>query len=354
MRLHWDRAEKPKSCEGESEDGQDDEREPSGKPPCPTVTAIRCDQPPTPDVWESEIAKTGGENDGAVDVRAWEASAVGRTFDLEGPDALSVTMPPAPRFDSIELAAEMSEVYAQALLRDQHFSQFRSFIHGNGPIDAANDYPDRRPTTGITPEQAYALMNQQEWFGLSPATPGLTDAERQRLRPKVDSGNAFRGLTPGDEVGPYLSQFLLIGNSGINPGDVSRNLADGKISYGSIRIDQRVRVAVPTIDYMTDFASYIDVQNAARVNNLEDYVDRYDPLAYRFITTPRDLSTYVHFDALYEAYLNACLIMLGLGVPFDPGLPFQRSDIADHQQGFAQFGAGPTSFRWSAKWQPVR
>ena len=101
--------------------------------------------------------------------------------------------------------------------------------------------------------------------------------------------------------------------------------------------------ARPTIDYMTDFSYYIDVQNAARLSGLEDYIDpkvEHHKLAYRFITTPRDIATYVHYDALYEAYLNACLIMLGLGIPFDPGLPFQFSDAYDHQQGFAQFG-GP-------------
>jgi hypothetical protein len=38
----------------------------------------------------------------------------------------------------------------------------------------------------------------------------------------------------------------------------------------------------------------------------------------RFIHTPRDLATYVHFDALYQAYLNACLILLRNGTPFDP------------------------------------
>lgn len=306
---------------------------------CPTVTAIRCDQAPQADVWESDLAKTGNGGQ-AVDLRAWEASAVGRTFDLEGPDALSVTMPPAPRMDSVELAAEMCEVYSQALLRDTHLSQFRDSIKGHGAIDADNSYENQRPLTGFTVDNAIELMNQQSWFGLNASEPGLSEPERNRLRSTVTRGNAFRGLTPGDEVGPYLSQFLLIGNSGINSNDRSRTLADGKVTYGAIQIDQRVRVARPTIDYMTDFASYIDVQNAARVSGLEDYVDEHCSLPYRFITTPRDLATYVHYDALYEAYLNACLIMLGLGIPFDPGLPFQQTDISDHQQGFAQFG-GP-------------
>src|SRR5262249_51657696 len=50
-----------------------------------------------------------------------------------------------------------------------------------------------------------------------------------------------------------------------------------------------------------------------------------------------DLATYVHFDALYEAYLNACLILLDMGAPFDPGNPYTDSRT---QTGFGTFG-GP-------------
>ena len=54
--------------------------------------------------------------------------------------------------------------------------------------------------------------------------------------------------------------------------------------------------------------------------------------------TPRDLCTYVHYDALHQAYFNACLILLGMEAPFDPDLPFQLPDSTDKQTGFAQFG----------------
>jgi hypothetical protein len=57
----------------------------------------------------------------------------------------------------------------------------------------------------------------------------------------------------------------------------------------------------------------------------------------RFISTPRDLATYVHYDALYEAYLDACLIMLESGVPFDPGLALANGR-SRRQEGFGVFG----------------
>ena len=42
----------------------------------------------------------------------------------------------------------------------------------------------------------------------------LSDDERSRKRPEQTLQNVFRGITPGDDIGPYLSQFLLIGNPG--------------------------------------------------------------------------------------------------------------------------------------------
>ena len=96
-----------------------------------------------------------------------------------------------------------------------------------------------------------------------------------------------------------------------------------------------MRVAEPCTDYMQTWGEWLDVQNGANLMGREAYLD--NP-AYRFITTPRDLATYVHYDALYQAYLNACLILLGLEVPFDPDMPFRRDDFKDHQQGFATFG----------------
>ena len=92
---------------------------------------------------------------------------------------------------------------------------------------------------------------------------------------------------------------------------------------------------------MTVWEQYLDVQNGADLRGIETYVkpDGVDQ-GHRFIATPRDLATYVHFDALYEAYLNACLVLLASGAPLDRGIPFSGADTFDKQQGFAHFG-GP-------------
>ena len=91
-------------------------------------------------------------------------------------------------------------------------------------------------------------------------------------------------------------------------------VADGRITYGALTIDQRVPVA-KKVNYMTDFDTWLKVQNGVDTQKdccLFENGDR------RFISTPRDLATYVHYDALYEAYLNACLILLEMKAPADP------------------------------------
>ena len=291
--------------------------------------------------WESAKAKNAGDKKGAA-VRAWESQSAGRTFDLEGPDAQAVTMPPAPAIGSDELTAEMAEVYAQALLRDVAFADIVS-EKGKVFFNCKTD-----PTPDTTVEDVLKLLNKLKWFK-DPQCCGLSAAEVSRKRKQVGSTfglngqNAFRGITAGDEIGPYISQFLLAGNTGLNGADKERTAADGLIAYGAANIDQRVRYARPCDDHMTRWDEWFDVQNGADLRGMEAYAtlkcDK-DTVTRRFITTPRDLATYVHYDALYEAYLNDCLILLGNKTPFDPDIPFQGPDCADHQQGFAHFG-GP-------------
>nr|WP_051038188.1 vanadium-dependent haloperoxidase [Pseudanabaena sp. PCC 7367] len=67
---------------------------------------------------------------------------------------------------------------------------------------------------------------------------------------------------------------------------------------------------------MTEWNEWLRVQNG---ENLRDNAVLFNGAPRRFITFPRDLATYVHDDALYEAYLNACLILLSMRTPFDQG-----------------------------------
>jgi len=206
----------------------------------------------------------------------------GLAYDLQGSDAQSVTMPPAPRIDSAEAAAEMAELYWMALLRDVHFSDY----------DVAN----------IQVNEAIASLNTFSDFR------GPKDAGQVTLE------TLFRGVTPGDLTGPFVSQFLL-----------------RPITYGTLRIGQRQKTAVANQDFMMDLDGWRAIQNGVDPGPTPSDSTR------RYIRNMRDLATYVHFDALYEAYLNACLILLDLQVPFDPANPYVDSETQD---GFGTFG-GP-------------
>jgi hypothetical protein len=236
----------------------------------------------------------------------------GLAFDLEGPDAQAVTMPPAPRIDSKESSAEMGELYWMALLRDVRF------IHPTGGDDYRSNATVGNAATSLSPGGDFS-----EFRG-----------------PRDDSGNVtrdtlFRGFTRGDLVGPYVSQFLLRGSA--DPFLVPPlTPAAGFITYGTLKIDQRQRTVLSPAaggrDFLTTFSDWLAVQNGDDRTALG--LNRFDGTR-RFIRNLRDLANYVHFDALYEAYLNACLILLSIPAPVDPGNPYVDSRTQD---GFGTFG----------------
>jgi hypothetical protein len=289
----------------------------------------------------------------SFDWRGWESPRAGHVYELEGADAASVGMAPAPRVGSSELAAEMAEVYALALLRDVPFTVICR--GGDTKLCPGNEHHDGKPAP-ISAAKAVELLNEMPYFSgdadnRRSSTPGLVgpdglnrfERNRRNARGVLTPETVFRGSTPGAMRGPYISQFLLIGvdsragkgGAGSSFPGVSAtfDLEDGYIPYGSLIIDQRTQTHTGCLDYMTDWCSWLDVQNGADTAGIATFEPQ-----RRFITTPRDLATYVHYDALYEAYLNAALTMLALGVPASKGFP-ERSP-SGRRTAFATFG-GP-------------
>jgi membrane-associated phospholipid phosphatase len=203
-------------------------------------------------------------------------------FDLEGPDPQALALPPAPRVDSPQNSAEMVELYWMALCRDVPFADLE--------------------THSLAAEAAGELTGMPHFRG--PRQGGA-----------VTPHTLFRGDTRGDLAGPYLSQFLL-----------------KDIPYGTLLIPQRLDTLVRPADHLVTFDDWLEAQNG-----FEPGPDDRDQQVRRYLRTPRDLAHYVHFDALYEAYLNAALILLGSGAPVDPGNPYNYSR---NQTGFATYG-GP-------------
>lgn len=272
-----------------------------------------------------------------VSVRCWESMGAGSTFDLEGVDAWKVTMPPPPKFASGEMIMEMAESSWMALLRDIPLTQFS--IRGRNKLERRmrrwahrHKKPYFKQVKDLI-DTAVDDLSNYDW-GLSERK--MSKPELRRHRGKFSLQTVFRGIGPGDDVGPYVSQFLLVGSPGL---DGASGPEDGYIKYGAMRMDQRVRAAQRGKDYMTTWASFIDVQNGADVRGNDTYIAE-EGKQYRFISTARDLATYVHMDLAYQPYFNACVILLGMQAPFDEGISFQADDYVDKQQGFATFG-GP-------------
>lgn len=273
---------------------------------------------PVPTLSDNGPFYTESKSTGQWGLRRWESPLAGHQFDLQGPSASAVAMAPAPRLGSDELAGEMAEVYALAVLRDTNFEDWES--------DPAA-------------KNVAAALGEMEWFhkdGEPLDADGnqidLVSKRRRQTRITPMPQTMFRGSSEGCHVGPYISQFMYHGNEGRGSSSEQRFTAkDGRITWGAQTIDQRVYAQAPNLNFMTDWGEWLDVQNGAKTNDEQVFG------AHKFIATPRDLATYVHFDALYQAYLNACLLMLDWGVPFETGFPEGNEQTRD---AFATYG-GP-------------
>ncbi len=206
----------------------------------------------------------------------------GLAFDLEGPDAHALVQPPAPSFASREQAAEISENYWMALLRDVPFSEYAT-----NPI-------------------ANAAANDLTSYG--------ADFKGAKDNGFVTTSNLFRGITPNDKTGPYLSQFFY-----------------QPCNFGANKLEQKITTALPGLNYMTDFATWLHVQRG--INQPPTILDA----TPRYMRNGRDIGQWVHIDVLFQAYFHGFLILAGLNAPFDDGNPYRFNPTQD---GFGTFG-GP-------------
>jgi hypothetical protein len=243
----------------------------------------------------------------------------GLAFDVEGIDSHGLKIPKAPKISEPTGVAEMVELYWMAILRDMNFKDFTDPNKNAMVIAAVNDLN---------------MFNDiDEFKDLNPST-------------------LFRGFTDGDKIGPYISQFLLRGN--VDPMQGYKE-EDGFVKYGVCNMNQRIIPAKTGIDFMTEYSSWLDVQNGLEISihPLDKTIaNQYLDPNLKFISTPRDLATYVHWDALYQAYLTACFYLLRTqdyakdDQPFvnvmnegllNPGNPYIKQDYKN-QMGFGTFG----------------
>ena len=209
-------------------------------------------------------------------------------FDLEGIDSHCALIPPSPSTSSAQTAAEEVEHYWGALLRDVPFGQYEtSSLAAAAAADLNN--------------MSFLQSSANNYFPY-PVTPQ----------------NLFRGRPAKNspaEKGPYVSQFML-----------------QPTFLGAQPLNQMLENFLPGVDFLTDPVEFLRVQNGQK----PAFPLKTDPV-FRLIRNGRALATYTHVDALHQAYLVAALVLLGIGAPLNPGIPYTRSKT---QHGFGTLG-GP-------------
>jgi hypothetical protein len=210
----------------------------------------------------------------------------GLCFDLAALDNVQFgqpQVPPAPPIASDQTATELLEHYWAFLLRDVAFTDY-----GSSPL---------------------AALAATELSGLP------TYLGPRNLQGQVTTDLLFRGVFPGETLGPYVSQFFII-----------------PTTFGAQPISQQMISYLPNIDYMTTFSDWLTVQNG-NITGLQDQID--PQLRYR--RDGRDLAAFTHIDVLFQAYFTAFLVLAGMGAPLNPGNPYIGSRS---ENGFGTFG-GP-------------
>ncbi len=212
----------------------------------------------------------------------------GLAFTLEGSDPQSFEIRPAPPLASAWRAGEAVEAYWMALLRDVPFSAY-------------DDHP--------LAQAAVADINR------------LSDFRGPREAGAVTARTLFRGFTPGDLIGPYISQFLL-----------------KPFNQSALKLDQLFQTYAPERDYMTEFPAWLAVQNGQATSTaLSRPFGNNVPGPVRYLRDGRGLSACVHADPSFEPYLNACQMLLAWQpAPYGEGNPYKANTT---QAGFVTFGS---------------
>jgi hypothetical protein len=204
----------------------------------------------------------------------------GLAFDLEGTDSGQLTSPPSPALASAERAGEMVEDYWMALARDVPFSQY-----GAEPITDA----------------AIVDLN------------ALSHFTGPKVNGKVTPATLFRGVNPGDLIGPYVSQFFLF-----------------PVTFGTLSVAQKFNAYLPGMNFLTTFDSWLAAQNGQGPfppNGISGTT---------YIKNGRDLGAFTHSDISFQAYLFAAQWLLTHAAPLNPGNPYLA--IKNQSGGFT-FGS---------------
>jgi hypothetical protein len=213
----------------------------------------------------------------------------GLAYSMYGADAAALAIPPAYSGASAGTAGEMVECYWMALCRDVPFA-----MYGQEPLTSA----------------AITELNRLGVF------------QGPKQNGQVTAQTLFRGQAWSDLIGPYVSQFFV---QQAPFGELTQPL-DSQGNPG-----QLYNTYTPGVNYMTDFSSWLAVQNGQG----PFAADTVSGSAY--LNDGRGLSAFVHVDELFQAYFMGALFLLDNHYAYNVGNPYQNGTITN-QSGFGTFG----------------
>ncbi len=287
-----------------------------------------------------------------VNIAAFTSPLAGAAHEEHGPDPKDLDMIPAPGVLSASAAAEMTELYWMALLRDVPLLAFEPPCKSKDPCvqvdkadrDAVDDavkelrkvFNDALDTDA---ELEGGLRLRQDLPFEAVSKNGCPCGERL----DIERATLFRSGLHDEHFGPIISQFFI-----------------RLIPYGTQTIDQKQVPYILGKDFLTQHDDWLRAQNTGKdkfgrgYGQCNFYGDQlagretYYPTANgkpkgepikRYISTIRDLARFVNRDALHQAYFNAALFLAGVGAPSDSGNPY-AGNLYTREGGFATLG-GP-------------
>jgi hypothetical protein len=210
-------------------------------------------------------------------------------FQMEGADSHCLGTAAPPAFSSAAAAADMVELYWQALARDVPFTAYANSSVTQGAIADLN---------------------------------GLSAFHGPGAGGQVNASNLFRGNVTGGATGPYISQFFW-----------------QPVPVNSTMVQQLYTSGAAGIDYLNSWDEWLVIQTG--VPPFRAWTPDPQP---KYIYNGRSLAEWVHYDFLYQAYHNAALILLNQSPdsvlnanPYlNPTNPYKSTKV---ETGFATFGA---------------
>lgn len=211
------------------------------------------------------------------------------------PKSFNLGAPPA--LESKEAAADLLELYLMALCRSIPFDQYQT-----------------HPTIKL----AASVLNQ-----LGSAYKGPKKNKR------VDATTIFRGNSPGDLIGPYISQFLLLPLFPLFPTEET-NVGAHNLDISICKKDR----LVPSLrcnDFGASWDHFIAIQNGLIPKKFTDTDLSQSCMSY--LKNGRDLAWAVYTDAAYDVYYYALNVLVGLNFPYSKQFPYRKGILKNENSG---------------------